>query len=406
MPSIAALRPRSSPRALVAFLGAVVVAGCSPFEPVRYAGVGLSATSLRTVEGGANGSVDVTLTGPPTATVAVDLASSNTAEGLLLEPGGSTPGQQVRLTFTAADWNVPQAVQVVPQDDAIPELDVAYTVTASVAWSNDTAYLDAAGATLQITNGDDDVVVPDPDAATFTVSTTTLDTSEGGPYTTFSVVLDSAPAADVVIPIASSNAAEGLLSGGDSGGSYVASLNLTFTPGDWSTIQWVRVMGPTDGLDDGRQAYRIAVGPTSSTSAAHDALAAKAISAENWDVDTAGFSIQPQYNLLTSEGGGTDLLYVRLDTIPTETVTVPVRVSDPTEALVSAGGEAAEAVYLIFTPAGWNTWQTVTVHGVDDLEVDGQVAYTVQVGPTSSIDPDYAALPAKVATGKNSDDDA
>ena len=41
---------------------------------------------------------------------------------------------------------------------------------------------------------------------------------------------------------------------------------------------------------------------------------------------------------------------------------------------------------LTFTPANWNTAQTVTVTGVDDAVDDGDIAYTIVTAPATSSD--------------------
>ena len=61
------------------------------------------------------------------------------------------------------------------------------------------------------------------------------------------MVLNSQPTADVVIPVASSNAAEGTAS--------VSSL--TFTAADWNAPQTVTVTGVDDHLQDGAIAYDV-----------------------------------------------------------------------------------------------------------------------------------------------------
>jgi large repetitive protein len=41
---------------------------------------------------------------------------------------------------------------------------------------------------------------------------------------------------------------------------------------------------------------------------------------------------------------------------------------------------------LVFNNANWNAPQTVTVTGVDDSTVDGNITYTIVTGPASSAD--------------------
>ena len=72
----------------------------------------------------------------------------------------------------------------------------------------------------------------------------------------------------------------------------------------------------------------------------------------------------PTSGLTTTEAGGTATFTVVLTAQPTADVTIGLSSSDTTEGTVSPAS-------LTFTGANWNTPQTVTVTGVDDLLADG-----------------------------------
>ncbi len=357
---------------------------------------------LQTQETGAGNTTSFTIgiNKLPATNVVIPVTVSDVTEGLV--QGGSSPSvpaQTVNVTFTPADFMTAQTITVVGQVDNLVDGPQTYTITIGTP-AGDSAYTSLAPQTVSVVNADSDV-------AGFTVSKTSLTTAEGGAVNTFTVVLNRAPSADVVIPVSSGNAAEGLLAGGSSGGTFVTTLNLTFTSINWSTPQTVQVKGPLDSIDDGDKTYTITVGPTASSSVPYNALSAKTVSATNYDVDVAGFTVTPLSGLVTTEAGGTATFTVKLNTIPTGTVTVPVSVDDTTEALVSTGGGAAMSfVYLYFTSSNWSTPQTVTVHGVDDFVADGTVPYAVSVGPTTSSDTKYSGLAAKAVSGATTDDDA
>ena len=82
---------------------------------------------------------------------------------------------------------------------------------------------------------------------------------------------------------------------------------------------------------------------------------------------------------------------------PTADVTVALASSDVSEGTVSPDA-------LVFTPANWNTPQTVTVTGVDDDVEDGNVVYTI-VTTVGSDDPNYNGIAAADVSVTNSDDD-
>jgi hypothetical protein len=102
--------------------------------------------------------------------------------------------------------------------------------------------------------------------------------------------------------------------------------------------------------------------------------------------------------LRTSEKGTTASFTLRLTSVPLATVTIPLRGADPTEGTVSPAT-------LTFTPDNALTPQTVTVTGVDDGVVDGDVSYPIVLGPASSGDPAYAGLALPDVAVVNHDDD-
>jgi hypothetical protein len=100
------------------------------------------------------------------------------------------------------------------------------------------------------------------------------------------------------------------------------------------------------------------------------------------------FVITSAGNLQTTETGLTASFTVVLTSPPTGDVTIPVSSSDSTEGTASTS-------LLTFTSADWNQPQTVTVTGQPDAIVDGNVAYTIDLGPSSSLDPNYNNLPTQ-----------
>jgi len=81
--------------------------------------------------------------------------------------------------------------------------------------------------------------------------------------------------------------------------------------------------------------------------------------------------------LTTSETGTTASFTLKLTTAPTANVTVSFTGLDSTENSLSPST-------LTFTTSNWNTAQTVTVTGVDDALVDGDIAYTLTASASST----------------------
>ncbi len=219
--------------------------------------------------------------------------------------------------------------------------------------------------------------------------TSGLVTTEAGGTDSFTVVLNAAPTADVVIGISSSDTSEGT----------VSPASLTFTTGNWSTPQTVTVTGVDDAVDDGDIAYTIVTAAATSADPGYNGLDPADVSVTNTDDDTAGITVNPTSGLVTTEAGGTDSFTVVLDTEPTADVTIGLSSSDTSEGTVSPAS-------MTFTAANWNVAQTATVTGVDDAVADGDQAYTIVTAAATSSDANYSGMdPADVAV-TNTDDDS
>lgn len=80
--------------------------------------------------------------------------------------------------------------------------------------------------------------------------------------------------------------------------------------------------------------------------------------------------------LVTSEAGASASFSVTLASAPTANVVVTLAGDDPTEGVLSTRT-------LVFTPTNWSIAQQVTVSGVDDLTIDGDVGYTLRATASS-----------------------
>ncbi|GIR37541.1 MAG: hypothetical protein CM15mP49_29260 [Actinomycetota bacterium] len=87
-----------------------------------------------------------------------------------------------------------------------------------------------------------------------------------------------------------------------------------------------------------------------------------------------------------------------LDAQPTSDVVIALTSSDTGEATISGS--------LTFTPANWDTPQTVTVTGVDDLTVDGAQTESITVTIIDEIsDNDFDAVADQTVSVAITDDD-
>ena len=113
----------------------------------------------------------------------------------------------------------------------------------------------------------------------------------------------------------------------------------------------------------------------------------------------AGITVSPTSGLVTTEWGSTAQFSVVLNTQPTGDVTIGISSSDTSEGTASTSS-------LTFTAANWNVAQTVTVTGVDDALVDGDVAYSIVTAAAVSGDTNYSGLDVDDVSLINTDNDA
>lgn len=112
----------------------------------------------------------------------------------------------------------------------------------------------------------------------------------------------------------------------------------------------------------------------------------------------SGIDVTPTSGLVTTESHGKASFTVVLHSQPEFDVVIPIQSNNTDE------GTASKS-QLTFTNANWNKPQTVTVTGVDDLLIDGDIPYTVTVGPASSTDSNYNGLSGHDVALINKDND-
>lgn len=188
--------------------------------------------------------------------------------------------------------------------------------------------------------------------------------NESGASDSFSVVLSEQPDSDVVLTITGLNAAE----------ATADFAILTFTPITWNTAQIVTITGVDDPFVDGNKTMN---GIISVNDAASDILYRGApdqtVSIVNQDNEVVGLIVSESGGTtLVSEAAGIDTVTFRLIDRPLSNVAFSVQVSDSTEA-------SALPTTLTFTTANWNTPQVVTITGVDDDFVDGNISSLLRI---------------------------
>ncbi|WP_370216380.1 cadherin repeat domain-containing protein, partial [Neptunomonas phycophila] len=102
-------------------------------------------------------------------------------------------------------------------------------------------------------------------------------------------------------------------------------------------------------------------------------------------------------SIITSEDGATGSFDITLASQPNNNVTVTLSGLDASEGSLST-------TTLTFTSANWNTPQTVTVTGVDDVLDDGDITYSI-TATTSSADSAYEGRTAIIDVTNQDNDD-
>ncbi len=339
----------------------------------NVAGFTLSKATLNTNEFGITDNFNIVLTAQPNSNVVVNFESGNIAEGTL---------NVTQVVFTPANWNVPQNVIVTGVDDLLADGNITFNMTASVAKDFSDDHFDLfPDKTISVTNADND-------SPGVTVSAISKNTSESGIQSTFTIVLNTQPSADVNISLNSNDVTEGT----------IVVSNLNFNSVNWKTPQTITVTGVNDVLVDGNIAYQIVTGNTSSTDLNYNNIVVADVEVVNDDNDFAGFALNKTV-ANTNESGTTNNFSIVLIAQPTSDVIIDLVSGDLTEGTIGI-------TQTTFTSSNWNVPQQVTITGVDDLVADGNITYLV----TASIniggsDPNFGSLFAQTVSVTNADND-
>ena len=320
-------------------------------------GVTVTPTSLSVDEGGTN-TYTVVLDTRPTAAVTVTIVDPTDNADVTANPAS--------LTFFTSDWATAQTVTVSAAEDDDPLEDTA-TVTHTVAGGD---YASFAASSVAVT-------VTDNDTPGVTVTPMSLTITEGG-NSTYTVELNTQPTAQVTVAISSNNTDV-----------TVPSSTLTFTTTNWNSAQTVTVSAGQDD-DAANDTATLTHDPSG---ADYDSVSDAILSVTVTDNDTRGVTVTP--TSLTVNEGGTNTYTVKLDTEPSDAVTVTI--NDPTD----NADVTANPASLTFSTSNWATAQTVTVSAAEDDDSTrdtATVTHTVAGG-------DYASFAASSVAVTVTDND-
>ena len=293
-------------------------------------------------ETGTSDTVRVVLDEQPAGDVVLDVTTSDVGEAV------ASPS---RLTFTSSNWDTPQSVTVLGIDDLTIDGDIVSQVQVVVNDALSSDPYDGLSGSTAVTTTDDDF-------AGITLTATGGETlvSEAGIVDTIGLVLDAQPITDVVITLTSL----------DTGEVTVTPDRVTFTSLDWNTPQTINVLGADDNIADGLQSATVFATVDGAASDPTFAGETASLGVDNED-DDARIVVTPQGGAtVVDESGTTASIDVTLFAEPLGTVELEVEASDLGEASVSP-------TVLTFDETNWNIAQTITVLGVDDSLIDGDV---------------------------------
>ncbi len=208
------------------------------------------------------------------------------------------------------------------------------------------------------------------------VSPTTLAVDEAG-NGTYTLALTRRPTVPVTIMVSNPDATAVTLS----------ATSLTFSTDNWNSVQTVTVSGVED-TDADHETVQLTHTATSTDADYAGGVTIDPVAVTLNDNDTPGVTVSTT-TLTVHERGGTGMYTLRLNTPPTEAVTISVTHSNAAAATVSPTS-------LMFSATDWNTAKTITVTGVEDADTDDE---TVQLTHTvTSTDTTYRTVTAATVT--------
>jgi fibronectin type 3 domain-containing protein len=311
------------------------------------AGLQITPMNLVLDEGGGQAALTVRLTSQPLSNVVVSLTPSDMSEVSVMT------GQ---LTFTPANWSVPQSVNVSPMDDTESDGDIQSRITIRPeGTASDATYRNIAESVVTVTTRDDD-------RPGFAVDKTVLNVTEGGATDTIYVRLTSQPLSQVVIRATSSHGSQMSLSVAD----------VTFTPADWNQPKPVVVSAIDDLVADGQTVGTLTFDVVDVLSDnAFDPLPTVQATVNVQDNEAVGLVFSKR-DLIVRESGQPDSFTIALRSRPLTPVALRITSADESQVKISPS-------VLRFEPHVWSIGQTVTVRGVEDYQADGTATVAIHI---------------------------
>ncbi|MFZ5630561.1 MAG: right-handed parallel beta-helix repeat-containing protein [Spirochaetota bacterium] len=181
--------------------------------------------------------------------------------------------------------------------------------------------------------------------------------AEGGPADTYTIRLSQQPASTVSISVKNTD-----------GQLIVTPATLVFTESNWSSPQTVTVTAVDDSITEGPHTAIISQKVIGGDINFRN-VAIPDINLQISDNDAPDFQIiVSNGSTEVAEGGNADTVQIKLSVQPVQNVTVLIGLDLPSQVTTSPS-------QLVFTPANWNTLQTVYFNAVDDIAIEDSMAF-------------------------------
>lgn len=209
------------------------------------------------------------------------------------------------------------------------------------------------GAAVYLGQGDASIIIDGPMVNS---------TSEDQISITYNFSLTKSLAADasVTLDFSSSDLTEGT----------VSPSQLVFDDSNWHQIQSITVTGENDNIIDGDQVYKILIDTTVVNDLSYQSVALGDLVLKNTDNDFGNFTVSA-ISGNTTEASGTATFSISMDQAPSEDITVYLESNDLTEGTVNPTS-------IVFSSSDW-TEKIITLTGVDDNELDGDISYRINL---------------------------
>ncbi|MDO6747621.1 hypothetical protein [Gilvimarinus sp. 1_MG-2023] len=338
-----------------------------------HAAVVVTHTNLTTVEDDGTTQYKVVLDSPPAAAeiVTITPTSNDVTEGTVSSA----------LNFDASNWDTPQYVSVTPGASGDGnDGNVMYNIGNAITVTNPSAYVDSPGTDVTVTNINIEGI------STIIVYSPSLLTSEGG-STKLVVIraIGGPPTDEITLPF--STASTEILLGSVS--------PLVLNAGNlYETV--LSVAPQDDNIADGDQPFSIVFSPTTSSDLTYNDISPNNVSGLNQDNDIASIIVAPNSGVTVTEGGAWQTIAVAASSA-TPTADVTVNLTPSAEVTTSVGSVVLNA------SNGYRT--TFDITAVDDVVVDGDLAFTVTTAAATSSDAAFAGLDPDDVTGTAADND-